>query len=147
MRDLKKNRAGGGKTEKGFTLIELMLVVIIIGILASVVFPRFVGRTEQACRAAAKLQIKNISLALETFEMDNGRFPTTEEGLQALRANPGNTRDWRGPYLKEKVPADPWKNPYIYLYPGLHGDYDIKSYGSDGSEEGGDDIESWSLAD
>ena len=144
MRDLEKNRAGNKKA--GFTLIELMLVVIIIGILASVVFPRFVGRTEQACRAAATLQIKNISLALETFEMDNGRFPTTEEGLHALRVNPGNTRDWRGPYLKEKVPADPWKNAYIYLCPGLHGDYDLKSYGPDGSDEGGDDVESWALS-
>jgi general secretion pathway protein G len=128
----------------GFTLIELMLVVIIIGILAAVVFPRFVGRTEQAREAATKLQIKNLSLSLEAFELDNGHFPTTEEGLQALRSEPGNTRDWRGPYLSEEIPVDPWGNPYVYVCPGSHGDFDLESYGADGADGGGNDIESWS---
>jgi len=129
----------------GFTLIELMLVVIIIGILAAVIFPRFVGRTEQARRAAAKLQIKNICLALETFELDNGRFPTTQEGLEALRSNPGGTHNWRGPYLNEDIPLDPWGNAYVYVCPGAHGDFDLESYGPDGEDGGGDDIESWAI--
>ena len=131
-------------TQYGFTLIELMLVVIIIGILAAVVFPRFVGRTKQARQAAAKLQIKNVCLALEAFELDNGRFPATEEGLEALSSAPGNTRDWRGPYLREGIPSDPWDNPYVYVCPGAHGDFDLESYGPDGGDGGGDDIESWS---
>lgn len=131
-------------TERGFTLIELMLVVIIIGILSAVVFPRFVGRTKQAQVAAARLQIENLSLALETFELDNGRFPTTEEGLEALRVDPGNTRNWNGPYLKKEIPLDPWGNPYIYVCPGSYGDFDLKSYGPDGQDGGGDDIVSWS---
>lgn len=130
-------------TQYGFTLIELMLVVIIISILAAVVFPRFVGRTEQARQAATKLQIKNLCLALETFELDNGRFPTTEQGLEALRLNPGSTRDWRGPYLRDDIPLDPWNNPYVYVCPGAHGDFDLESYGPDAGDGGGDDVESW----
>ena len=131
-------------TKRGFTLIELMLVVIIIGILSAVVFPRFVGRTKQAQQAAARLQIENLSLALETFELDNGRFPSSEEGLGALRSDPGAAQNWSGPYLKKEVPLDPWGNPYIYVYPGSHGDFDLKSYGPDGQDGGGDDIVSWS---
>ncbi len=132
------------KDKRGFTLIELMLVIIIIGILAAVVFPRFVGRTEQARQAAARLQIENLGLALDAFELDNGRFPSSEEGLDALRSQPGNATNWRGPYLKKEVPSDPWGNSYIYVYPGTNNvDYDLESYGPDGVDGGGDDVENW----
>ena len=138
----KKNR--NKNRQRGFTLIEIMLVVTIIGILAAVVLPRLVGRTEQARKTAAKLQIENISLALETFEMDNGRFPTSSEGLKALIVKPYNVKNWNGPYLKKGVGADPWGNGYMYVYPGLHGtDYDLYSYGPDGKEGGDDDITNW----
>ena len=134
------------KRESGFTLIELLLVIIIIGVLAAMVIPRFAGRTEEAKRAAARADIEaNIAIALDIFELDNGRYPTTEEGLAALRTKPSGADNWNGPYLKKRVPIDPWRNPYIYISPGIHNpeDYDLYSYGPDGAEGGGDDIVNW----
>lgn len=137
------------KTEKGFTLIELMLVVIIIGVLAAMVVPRFVGRSEQARYAAARADVEaNIAIALDLYELDNGSYPTTEQGLDALARKPEGEPmppNWRGPYLKKKVPLDPWGNPYVYTCPGIHNaeDYDLSSYGPDGVEGGGDDISNW----
>lgn len=129
---------------KGFTLIEIMLVVTIIGILAAVVLPRLVGRSEEARVSAAKLQIENISMAIDTFEMDNGRYPRTDEGLEALRTAPADAKNWKGPYLKKSVPKDPWGNPYAYKSPGDHNkDYDLKSCGPDGMDGGNDDINNW----
>ncbi|OQX86885.1 MAG: type II secretion system protein GspG [Candidatus Omnitrophica bacterium 4484_70.2] len=131
--------------KKGFTLIELMLVVIIIGILVSMVVPRLVGRSEQARIAAAKADIEsNISLALDLFELDMGRYPTTEEGLKALREYNGSDKEkWRGPYLK-KMPKDPWGREYIYRCPGTHNnDYDLYSAGPNGIEGDSDDIKNW----
>ena len=134
--------------KKGFTLIELMIVVVILGILAAIIVPKFLGREEQARRVAAKVQIKNFEGALSMFKLDNGFYPTTEEGLQALVEKPVTGRvpgNWKQ-YLP-KVPKDPWGNDYVYISPGMDGrDYDIISFGQDG-EEGGEennaDIESW----
>ena len=135
MRDLKR---------KGFTLVELMLVVIIIGILVAMVGPRLAGRTEQARQAAARADIEaNIGSALDLYELDNGAYPTTEEGLNALLTKPQNAPNWKGPYLKKR-PVDPWGNPYVYRSPSSHGmDYDLYSYGRNGVEGGGDDITNW----
>jgi general secretion pathway protein G len=136
------------KNTKGFTFIELMVVVIILGILAAIVLPKFTGRTEQARIKAAESQIQVFSTALEAYELDNGRYPTTEQGLQALVKKPTIPpipNNWRGPYLQKKIPKDPWGNPYIYKCPGTHNpsSYDLYSYGPDGKEGGGDDITNW----
>ena len=130
--------------KNGFTLIELMLVVIIIGVLVSMVVPRLAGRSEEARIAAAKADINaNISVALDLFELDNGKYPTTDEGLPALRTKPGSALNWKGPYLK-KEPVDPWGKKYAYNSPGAHNpDYDLSSYGPDGTEGGDDDISNW----
>jgi general secretion pathway protein G len=135
---------------KGFTLIELMLVVIILGILVAMVVPRLAGRTEQARRAAAQADIEsNMAVALDLYELDNGAYPTTEQGLSALITEPTSSPvppNWNGPYLKKrKIPLDPWGRAYVYLCPGVHNqeDYDLYSYGPDGIEGGGDDVTNW----
>ncbi len=134
-----------GRTSNAFTLIELMLVVIILGVLAAMVLPRLTGRSEEARVAAAKTDVQtNISLALDLFQMDLRRFPTTEEGLAALRTNPGDLPGWKGPYLKRE-PRDPWGNEYHYVQPGTRSqqDYDLYSAGPNGIEGDEDDIGNW----
>jgi general secretion pathway protein G len=127
----------------GFTLIELMVVIVILGILAGLVLPRFMGRTEEAKRTKAKLQIENLEAALKLYKLDNGVYPTTEQGLEALVSKPTTgaiPKNWReGGYLeKGQVPLDPWGRPYVYLCPGIKNkDFDLKSLGADG-EEGGE---------
>jgi len=135
----------------GFSLIEMLVVVVIIGVLAAVVGPRFMGKTEQARIAAAKSQIENFSIALDSYQLDNGFYPTTEQGLKALIEKPTSGKvppNWRGPYLSKKsIPADPWGRPYLFTCPGKHHpDYDLVSHGKDGKEGGeGDnaDIANW----
>ena len=134
------------RKKHGFTLIELMLVVIIIGILVSMVVPRLAGRSEQARVAAARADINaNIATALDMYELDNGEYPTAEQGLKALVAKPDSSpvpTHWNGPYLK-KIPLDPWQRPYEYKMPSNHNqDYDLSSLGPDGIESA-DDIVNW----
>ena len=133
------------RRDQGFTLVELMLVVIIIGVLVAMVAPRLTGRSRQAREAAAQADINaHLSAALDLFEVDNGRFPTTGEGMESLRTAPSGVRRWKGPYLK-KVPLDPWDNEYIYEYPGKNNErgVDILSMGPDGRVGGDDDITNW----
>jgi general secretion pathway protein G len=131
---------------RGFTLIELLVVVFILGLLAALVAPRFFGKVGQSKLAAARVQIEMLGSALDQFKLDTGRYPTSQEGLQALQVNPGNLAGWEGPYLKKDVPADPWGQPYGYKSPGDHGEYDLYSYGADrspGGEGEAADVVSW----
>ncbi len=139
--------------EKGFTLIELMVVIVILGILAGLIVPRIMGRPEEARQAKARIQIESIETALKLYKLDNGSYPTTEQGLQALVEPPevGELAEsWReGGYLeKGKIPKDPWGEEYVYLSPGTQGDFDLMSYGADG-EPGGEgknkDITNWDI--
>ena len=141
------------KDNKGFTLLEIIVVVFILSLLAAIVAPKIIGRTDDARIAEGKVQIKNLETALKLFKLDNGFYPATEQGLASLVEKPTvgqipqKYRD--GGYLEQRrIPADPWGNPYIYLSPGLYGDFDIISYGADGKEggEGKDaDIKSWDI--
>jgi general secretion pathway protein G len=130
----------------GFTLVELLVVMIIIGLLAALVGPRFIRQEEKAKIKAAKAQIELLGTALDTFRLDVGRYPRAEEGLEALRTKPGGLERWDGPYLKKELPLDPWGQAYVYKSPGEHGPYDIVSYGADsapGGEGDNRDITSW----
>ena len=132
----------------GFTLIELMIVVVILGLLATIIMPRMLNRPEQARRMKAKVDIRNIESALALFKTDTGRFPTTSEGLEVLVKNPG-IKGYNSDGYLDKTPSDPWGNKYIYISPGVHNrNYDLKSYGKDGEDGGTEDnadIESWNL--
>ncbi|HKW13945.1 MAG TPA: type II secretion system major pseudopilin GspG [Candidatus Krumholzibacteria bacterium] len=135
------------RTQAGVTLIEMLVVVTIIALFAALVVPKMLGKADQAKRTAAKAQINSFSTALGAYKLDTGRFPTTEAGLQALRVRPENEPQWSGPYLPQEIPNDPWGTPYLYKYPGEHGDEpDIVSLGADRAP-GGDginsDIVSW----
>ena len=134
------------KSQSGFTLIELIVVAAIIALLAGLVVPQFIKQEEKATAKATKAQIELLGTALDTFRLDVGRYPTSQEGLQALTLKPGGVERWDGPYLKKEVPPDPWNKPYVYKSPGEHGPYDIVSYGADGVPGGegtGRDITSW----
>lgn len=138
---------------RGFTLLELIVVVFILSLLVAIVAPRIIGRTDDARIAEAKVQIKNFETALKLFKIDNGFYPDTQQGLESLTEKPTTgqiPKNYRlGGYLEQKkIPLDPWGNPYVYVSPGMQGDFDIVSYGADGREggEGKDaDIKSWDL--
>jgi general secretion pathway protein G len=140
MKEIRRNR------QKGFTLFEILVVVIIIGLLAALVGPRLFGKVSTAKQKTTKAQIELFGTALDTYRLDVGRYPTTEEGLKALREKPSGAEGWQGPYLPKEIPVDPWNRAYVYKSPGEHGDYDLISYGLDGAEGGeGEnlDIVSW----
>ncbi len=131
--------------KKGFTLVELLVVMVIIGLLAALVGPRLFPKLGKGKQAAAKAQIELLGQALDQYRLDTGSYPSTEQGLNALVTNPG-VEKWEGPYLKKGLPVDPWGKPYIYQHPGSNGEYDMLSYGRDG-KPGGDgedkDVASW----
>ncbi len=139
-------RYGAKQKQRGFTLFEILVVITILGLLAALVGPRLFGKVSGAMQKTAKAQIELFGTALDTFRLDVGRYPTTDEGLKALREKPSGTELWQGPYLPKEIPVDPWKRPYVYRCPGEHGDYDLLSFGLDGTEGGeGDnqDIVNW----
>ena len=134
------------RKQAGITLIELLVVMVIIALFAAIVGTRVGRNVDKAKQVAAKSQISEYESALDQFKLDVGRYPSNEEGLSALRAKPENAPNWDGPYLKKDLPMDPWGRPYVYTFPGTHGDFDLMSYGADGREGGeGDnaDIVSW----
>ncbi len=139
-------RGRGEKSRKGFTLIELLIVMIILGLLASLVAPKMFQKVGSSKQKAAKTQISMLGTALDAFRLDAGRYPTTEEGLAALRQKPGNIESWDGPYLPKEIPNDPWGHSYSYRSPGEHGEYDLYSKGGDNTEGGeaeNADVTSW----
>ncbi len=138
MQNRKRRRHGA--TRAGFTLIEFLVVVTIIGVLAALIFPRFFGRVGQTRQAVARANIRVLEAKIMEFQTDCSRYPTAAEGLHALLRKPADVADaWRGPYVKEKDILDPWGNEYGYRYPAQRGlDFDLFSYGSDG-QEGGED--------
>ena len=136
----------GPGARRGFTLIELLLVLLILTALAAIIIPRFTKRSEDARITAARADVTNMGLSLDSFEIDTGRYPTTQEGLDVLNKEPTGGTGWHGPYLKREISNDPWGHPYVYECPGQHNtkDYDLYSYGPDGQQGGGDDIDNWS---
>ena len=131
---------------RGFTLLELLVVMVIIGLLAAYVGPKYFSQIGKSEVKTVKAQIVGFEKALQQYRLDTGRFPTTEQGLAALQARPANVAKWDGPYLEKALPLDAWGRPYVYVSPGQHGDFDISSTGRDG-RPGGDgldaDITNW----
>jgi general secretion pathway protein G len=134
------------QARRGFTLLELLVVMVIIGLLAGYVGPRYFAQIGKSEIKAARAQIDSLDKSLEQFRLDTGHFPTTEQGLPALITRPANESRWDGPYLKKDVPLDPWGNHYVYKMPGEHGDFDLLSFGKDGQSGGtaeSADITNW----
>lgn len=132
------------RAQSGFTLVEMLLVLVILATLAAIVVPKFAGRSEQAKVTAAQTEIKNLEIALDAFEVDNSYYPKGSDGLKELIEQPNNANDWRGPYIDE-IPTDPWGNEYVYTSPGKHNSngFDLQSTGADGRTGGDDDITNW----
>ncbi len=146
---MRMRRTMAARRISGFTLVEMLLVLVILATLAAIVVPKFTGRSEQAKETAAKTQIAGISTALDAFEVDNGYYPKGKDGLKELIEEPKNAKNWRGPYLKQAIPLDPWGAEYVYEVPGKHNDrgYDLMSMGPDGKAGGDDDIVNWAVAE
>ena len=125
-------RKGVGRRDSGFTLLELLVVVVIIGLLVGYVGPQYLGQVGKSEITTAKAQIDALEKALDKYRLDTGRYPSTELGLNALVERPPDEPKWNGPYLKKSVPFDPWRNPFVYRSPGEHGEVDLISYGRDG---------------
>ena len=140
-----KHERKHGRSRAGFTLIELLLVLVILATLAAIVAPKFTKRSEQARITAARTQIAQFEVALDAFEIDVTRYPSTSEGLKALVEKPSDAEGWQQAYLKRDVPRDPWGNEYVYKQPGQYNEdgYDLYSLGPDGKQGGGDDIVNW----
>jgi general secretion pathway protein G len=139
---MKENKAN----KQGFTLIELLIVMVILGLLAALVGPKFFKHEGKARQQSAKSQISLFEAAIDTYRLETGKFPTTAQGLQALRTKPEGVEKWDGPYLPKDIPLDPWGNAYVYRSPSEHGDYEIVSLGADRNPGGeGDDMDivSW----
>jgi general secretion pathway protein G len=135
-----------GDAQRGFTLLELLVVIVIIGLLAGLVAPRYFDQVGKSNAKIARAQIDALEKALDQYRLDVGRYPTTEQGLPALVSRPQNLDKWAGPYLKKAVPPDPWGGRYLYKVPGEHGDYDLVSLGADGQAGGtgeAADVNSW----
>lgn len=139
----------GWSRRGGFSLIELLLVLVILATLAALVVTKFAGRSKQAKVTAAQTEVSRLETALDAFEIDVGRYPTSQEGLRALYEQPSNAESWKGPYLKRGVPQDPWRNEYIYEYPGRYNQdgFDLHSLGPDCQDGTADDIKNWSDKD
>jgi general secretion pathway protein G len=138
---------GAQRRRRGFTLLELMVVLLILALLATIAAPRVTKSLRKAKAQTAKVQVDALGAAVDSFHVDTGRFPTSEEGLKALIDRPGDSPAWDGPYLKKRDSlVDPWGHPYLYRVPGQHGEYDIYTLGSD-NREGGDgdaaDVGNW----
>lgn len=126
-----------GPTSQGFTLLELLVVMVIIGLLAAYVGPRYFAQIGKSEQGAAKAQIEALAKALDTYRLDTGSYPSADKGLNALMAKPADEPKWQGPYLQKNVPLDPWGKPYVYRPPSAGNDFDLLSYGKDG-QPGGD---------
>jgi general secretion pathway protein G len=136
----------GKRRAAGFTLLELLVVLVILGLLVGIVAPRFFGQVGKSETKVAKAQIRALEDALDQYRVDTGHYPTTEQGLAALMSPPSGEAKWQGPYLKKALPNDPWGNTYQYRLPGEHGDYDLLSLGKDGQAGGSGeaaDIGNW----
>ncbi len=129
-------RCGRSAAEAGFTLLELLVVIVIIGLLAGYVAPRYFAQEGKSKIQVTRAQIDAFEKALDQYRLDTGGYPTTEQGLDALNTVPGDAPKWAGPYLRKDVPLDPWDRPYVYRQPGERGDYDLLSYGKDGQPGG-----------
>jgi general secretion pathway protein G len=141
MSEIRRNRA----SERGFTLIELIVVLVILALLAAVVVPNVTKHMAESRTKIARIQITELESALQMFAFDVGRYPSNAEGLQALVSNPGNLESWKGPYVKNgTLPLDPWEKPYIYQNPGTHGnEFDLYTLGPSGTEGSGNEVGNW----